>query len=77
MFGSAGFRCQRATVVGSDFWQDSDVAVDEPAEAAVIRWFFWLLFVQSILQVVNGQDEIGMLESGIRNRLHIWRMEDD
>ena len=51
--------------------------VEEPADAATIRWFFRVLFVQSILQVVNGEDEIWIVESGIRNRLHIWRMEDE
>lgn len=49
----------------------------EPHDAATIRWFFRVLFVQSILQFVNGEDEIWMVESGIRNRLHIWRMEDE
>lgn len=46
-------------------------------EAATIRWLFYVLFVQSIVQVVNGEDEIWMLESGMRNRLHIWRVNDD
>jgi hypothetical protein len=34
-----------------------------------------VLFVQSIVQVVNGEDEIWMIEGGMRNRLHIWRVE--
>ena len=46
----------------------------EPPEARQIRWFFGMLFVQSIIQVVNGEDEIWMVESGMRNRLHIWRV---
>jgi hypothetical protein len=44
-------------------------------EAKTIRWFFNALFVQSIIQVVNGEAEIWMVESGIRTRLHIWRVE--
>lgn len=40
-----------------------------------IKFFFNILFVESILQVVNGEDEFWMLESGIRTRLHIWRVE--
>lgn len=48
---------------------------DEPIDADTIRWFFGVLFVQSIIQVINGEDEIWMIESGIRNRLHIWRVE--
>ena len=46
-------------------------------EAKKIRWFFNALFVQSIIQVVNGEAEIWMVESGLRNRLHIWRVEAD
>ena len=45
------------------------------AEANQIRWFFNVLFVQSIIQVINGEAEIWMVESGMRNRLHIWRVE--
>lgn len=45
--------------------------------AESVRWFFESLFVQSVLQVVNGEDEIWMLESGYRSRLHIWRLEED
>jgi len=47
-------------------------------EVERVRWVFDHLFVNSIIQVVNGEDEIWMVESGIRNRLHIWRlMEED
>lgn len=47
------------------------------AEADRIRWFFNALFVQSIVQVVNGEDEIWMVESGMRNRLHRWKVGTD
>ena len=47
---------------------------DEDEEA--VRWFFNTLFVESIIQVVNGEAEIWMVESGMQNRLHIWRVED-
>ncbi|HTD66395.1 MAG TPA: hypothetical protein VK846_07695 [Candidatus Limnocylindria bacterium] len=39
------------------------------AEAEMIRVLFNHLFVQSILELVNGEDEIWVLESGIRYRL--------
>jgi hypothetical protein len=45
-------------------------------DAATVEWFFRALFIESILQVVNGEDEIWMIESGMRNRLHIWRVEN-
>jgi hypothetical protein len=42
-----------------------------------VDWFFHSLFVKSIIQVVNGEDEIWMVESGLRNRLHIWRIVEE
>ncbi len=47
----------------------------DQTEAAQIRWFFERLFVNSIIQVVNGEDEIWMIESGFENRVYIWRIE--
>jgi len=44
-------------------------------EANQIRYIFKNLFVKSILELVDGEDEIWMLESGIRNRLYIWKIE--
>ena len=44
-------------------------------EVDAIRWFFEALFIDSIIEVVNGEDEIWMVESGLRNRLHIWKVE--
>ena len=46
-------------------------------EAEAIRWFFYALFVQSIIQVINGEEEIWMVESGIHNRLLKWKVEGD
>ena len=43
-------------------------------EAKLLRWVFDKLFVQSILEVVNGEDEIWLMESGMRNQLHIFRV---
>ena len=40
-----------------------------------ISWFFRVLFVENILQVVNGEDEIWMVESGVCSRLHRWVVE--
>jgi hypothetical protein len=49
--------------------QKSNTATEEEQ----IRWFFANLFVQRISEVVGGEDEIWVLESGLRNQLHIWR----
>lgn len=53
---------------------NSNDTVDNFSEADAVRWFFYLLFVQSIVQVVNGEDEIWMVESGMKSKLHIWRL---
>ncbi len=45
-------------------------------EANQIRFIFKNLFVRNILDLVNGEDEIWMLESGIRNCLYIWKNEN-
>jgi len=41
-------------------------------EAARIRYFFRLLFIQHIVEAVSGEDEIWLLESGFRSKLHVW-----
>jgi len=46
---------------------------DEP-EANLVRYFFDALFVRSIIQLINAEDEIWMVESGMHNRVHIWRV---
>ena len=48
---------------------------DDRAEANRVRWFFDRLFIQSIIEVVNGEDEIWMVESGMQNRLHTWKID--
>jgi hypothetical protein len=44
-----------------------------------IRYLFRILFVRSIIQLVNGEEQIWMLETGPQNRVHIWQAlgEDD
>jgi hypothetical protein len=45
-------------------------------EAKMVEWFFQTLFIESIIQVVNGEDQIWMVESGMVTRLHIWKVEN-
>ncbi len=55
---------------------DEDILnADIMKEVNQIRFFFKNLFVRNILDLVNGEDEIWMLESGIRNHLYIWKNE--
>lgn len=44
-------------------------------EAELVRYFFNELFVQTIIQLINAEDQIWMVESGMRNRVHIWRVD--
>lgn len=48
--------------------------VKDNTEADQVNYFFDALFVQSIIQLINAEDEIWMVESGRRNRIHIWRV---
>lgn len=43
------------------------------SEAEKVRWLFGLLFIKSIVEAIGGEEEIWMIESGMRNRLHIWK----
>ena len=45
-------------------------------EAARIRFLFMQIFVRSVIQLVNGEDEIWMVESGMTNGVHIWKATD-
>lgn len=48
-------------------------------ELAAIRYLFRILFVRSIIQLVNGEEQIWMLETGPQNKVHVWAAlgEDD
>lgn len=46
-------------------------------EAAQVRYFFDALFAQSIIQLINAEDEIWMVESGDEYRVHIWKVESE
>lgn len=45
-------------------------------EAETIRWFFFELFVESVIEV-SGEAEVWMIESGLESRLHIWRVKEE
>lgn len=43
-------------------------------EISKVRFLFKNLFVKAILELVNGEDEIWMIESGLnKSKLYIWR----
>lgn len=50
----------------------------DSGELENIRYLFRILFVRSIIQLVNGEEQIWMIETGPQNRVHIWhRLDDD
>lgn len=45
----------------------------EPPELAKIKYLFQILFIRSIIQLVNGEEQIWMVESGSSgSQLHRW-----
>jgi hypothetical protein len=55
--------------------QISDPEEESTQLAEQIRWFFKKLFVETILEVVNGEDEVWLVESGFRSQLQVFRAE--
>jgi len=49
----------------------------ERDELERVRFLFQALFVRSIIQLVNGEEQIWMLESGPETCVHIWEALDD
>jgi hypothetical protein len=54
---------------------DSNTPIE--AQADRIRHFFFLLFVQNVVEVISGEDEIWLIESGMHSALHIWKAQYD
>lgn len=48
----------------------SEGALDE--EVQLVRRLFFLLFVESVVRTVKGEDEIWLVESGVKHRLYRW-----
>jgi hypothetical protein len=46
------------------------------AEADKVRFLFKELFITAITQLVSGEDEIWVVESGMSNRVHVWKPGD-
>jgi hypothetical protein len=48
----------------------------DAAEADKVRFLFKELFITAITQLVSGEDEIWVVESGMNNRVHVWKPGD-
>ena len=44
-------------------------------ERAWVRFIFWKIFVRSIIEAVNGEEEVWLLEGGREPMLHVWDRE--
>lgn len=72
--------CQAGTFTFSDtlepsydwleFLDEPDAALDE--EVQLVRKLFFLLFVETVVRTVKGEDEIWLVESGVQHRLYRW-----
>ena len=48
----------------------------DDGELGRIRYLFGALFVRSIIEVVKGEEQIWLIESGPQDRTHIWSAFD-
>jgi hypothetical protein len=72
--------CQTSTFAFSDTLEASFnwlELLDAPngtleEEVQLVRKLFFLLFVESVVRTVKGEDEIWLVESGVHHRLYRW-----
>lgn len=69
----------KASQSGSKYLVDETTAVTRfvfpcsPGEADKVRFLFGELFINPITEQVSGEDEIWVVESGTRNKVHVWK----
>jgi hypothetical protein len=72
----AGFFTFSDTLEPTDNWSDlfgpPDPNEDLEDEVVLIRSLFFLLFVESVVRTVKGEEEIWLVESGVYQRLYRW-----
>jgi hypothetical protein len=72
--------CHTGTFTFSDTLEPSGdwlELLDEPdgaleEEVQLVRKLFFLLFVETVVRTVKGEDEIWLVESGVHHRLYRW-----
>ncbi|MDC7227615.1 MAG: hypothetical protein PQJ61_12695 [Spirochaetales bacterium] len=75
------FPCGESRIVSGQSFEPDFEKIDETdskdlqREYNKIRFLFFKLFVQNIVQIANEEDEIWMMESGMRHRLYSWRVK--
>ena len=58
------------------FSSENEIEEADRNESNLVRWFFAKLFVQAIVETVDGEAQIWMVESGMNSRLYIWKNEN-
>lgn len=57
--------------------RDSFFPWDSDKQLQTIRFLFEQLFVRGMIDLVEGEQQIWMLENGTERLVHIWRAPDD
>lgn len=87
-FRAADLRCRAGAfdleTKGERYLVDETTAVarfifpcKDAEDAERVHYFFKHLFVEAVLEAVSGEDQIWMVESGHRNRVHVWVAADE
>jgi len=73
------FPCGESRIVNDLSYEitpcDEPDSKDLQKEYNKIQYLFFKLFIQNIVEIVSEEDEIWMMESGMRNRLYSWKVK--
>jgi hypothetical protein len=64
--------------VPKDLDEDDDDIPSQSLKDEVhsLRTMFFLLFVEAVVRTIKGEDEIWLLERGVRDRLYVWSRDE-
>ncbi len=57
--------------------EPASMAIDTKKRAELMRWLFLNFFAETLIRVVQKEDEIWLLESGMRSAFYRWIRRDD
>ncbi len=57
--------------------EPAPVSVSAQKRAELVRWLFLNFFAEALIRVVQNEDEIWLLESGMRSTFYRWIKRDD
>jgi len=65
------------TVVQGKLFEPAQSAADASEKAEQVRWLFLNFFAEAVTRVVRKEDEIWLLETGMRSALYRWVRQED